>query len=63
MTDQYRFGYPADFLAKFPTVVAGAAFALRIDNDSDERATESLIRTQEQTVNVELAKGTAAVSD
>lgn len=61
--DGYRFGYHADLLAQFPTIVAGAAFASSIDNQSDERATEVLIRAQEQTVNAQLAKGTAAVSD
>ena len=47
---QYRFGYNADLLAQFPTVVAGAVFALSVDNQSDERATEALIRAQEQAV-------------
>jgi lysyl-tRNA synthetase class 2 len=48
--DQYRFGYHADLLARFPTIVAGAAFALRIDNESEETATEGLLRVQEQVV-------------
>jgi lysyl-tRNA synthetase class 2 len=48
--DRYRFGYHADLLAQFPTIVAGAAFALGIDNQSDERATEALIRAQEEVV-------------
>lgn len=48
--DQYRFGYSADLLAQFPTVVAGAAFAVNVDNQSDETATEALIRAQEEAV-------------
>ncbi|MCJ7619801.1 MAG: hypothetical protein MUP64_06255, partial [Anaerolineae bacterium] len=48
--DRYRFGYHADLLAQFPTIVAGAAFALGLDNESDERAAEALVRGQEQVV-------------
>jgi len=48
MTVRYRFGYHPDLLVQFPTVVAGAAFALSIDNQSDERATEALVRAQDQ---------------
>ncbi len=55
MTDQYRFGYPDDFLAKFPTVVGGAAFALDIDNTSDETAAEGLLRAQEEVVRASFA--------
>jgi lysyl-tRNA synthetase class 2 len=51
---QYRFGYSADLVAQFPTIVAGAAFALHIDNQSDERATEGLVRAQEQAVKAQL---------
>jgi lysyl-tRNA synthetase class 2 len=53
--DQYRFGYHADLLAKLPTIVAGAAFAFSIDNQSDERATEALVRAQEQAVKAQFA--------
>ena len=55
MTDQYRFGYPADFLDKFPTVVGAAAFALHIDNTSDETAAEGLLRAQEGAVKAQFA--------
>jgi len=55
MTDQYRFGYPADFLAKFPTVVGAAAFAVDIDNTSDETAAEGLLRAQEEVVRAQFA--------
>jgi DNA/RNA-binding domain of Phe-tRNA-synthetase-like protein len=55
MTDMYRFGYHPDLLAQFPTVVAGAAFALGIDNQSDEKATEGLVRAQEELVRVQFA--------
>ena len=55
MTDQYRFGYPTDFLAKFPTVVGAAAFALDIDNLSNERAAEGLLRAQEEAVRATFA--------
>jgi DNA/RNA-binding domain of Phe-tRNA-synthetase-like protein len=55
MTDQYRFGYPADFLANFPTVVGGAAFALNIDNLSNETAAEGLLRAQEEAVRASFA--------
>jgi DNA/RNA-binding domain of Phe-tRNA-synthetase-like protein len=53
--DQYRFGYHADLLAQFPTIVAAAAFALRIDNESDERAAEGLLRVQEKVVKAQFA--------
>jgi len=53
--NQYRFGYSADLLARFPTVVAGAAFALGIDNSSDERAAEGPLRAQEQVVRAQFA--------
>ena len=53
--DQCRFGYPADFLAKFPTVVGAAAFALHIDNTSDETAAESLLRAEEKAVKAQFA--------
>ena len=53
--DQYRFGYAADLLAKFPTIVAGAAFALRIDNEAEERAAEGLLRVQEKVVKAQFA--------
>lgn len=52
---QYRFGYPADFLAKFPTVVGAAGFALNIDNLSDETAAEGLLRAQEKAVRASFA--------
>jgi DNA/RNA-binding domain of Phe-tRNA-synthetase-like protein len=55
MTDTYRFGYPADFLAKFPTVVGAAAFALDIDNVSAETAAEPLLRAQEEVVRAQFA--------
>ncbi|HJX38458.1 MAG TPA: hypothetical protein VJ714_07655, partial [Anaerolineae bacterium] len=45
---RYRFGYHADLLAQFPTIVAGAGFALGIDNESEERAAQALVRAQEQ---------------
>jgi DNA/RNA-binding domain of Phe-tRNA-synthetase-like protein len=53
--NQYRFGYPADFLAKFPTVVGAAAFALNIDNLSNETAAEGLLRAQEEAVRASFA--------
>jgi lysyl-tRNA synthetase class 2 len=53
--DQYRFGYHADLLAQFPTIVAAAAFALRIHNESEERAAEGLLRAQEQVVMAQFA--------
>jgi lysyl-tRNA synthetase class 2 len=55
MTDQHGFGYSADFLAKFPTVVGAAAFALNIDNTSDETAAEGLLRAQEEAVKATFA--------
>jgi DNA/RNA-binding domain of Phe-tRNA-synthetase-like protein len=55
MTDEYRFGYPADFLAQFPTVVGAAAFALNIDNASNETAAEGLLRAQEKAVRASFA--------
>ena len=48
--DGYRFGYHPDLLARFPTVVAGAAFALGIDNESNEDAAEAVIRAEEEVV-------------
>ena len=53
--DQYRFGYHADLLAQFPTVAAGAAFALGIDNQSNERAAEDLLKAQVETVKAQFA--------
>jgi DNA/RNA-binding domain of Phe-tRNA-synthetase-like protein len=53
--EQYSFGYDPDLLAQFPTVVAGAAFALRIDNHSEERAAEGLVRAQEEVVRAQFA--------
>ena len=53
--DRYRFGYHADLLAQFPTIVAGAAFALGIDNQSNERAAEALVRAQVETVRAQFA--------
>jgi DNA/RNA-binding domain of Phe-tRNA-synthetase-like protein len=50
MSVQYRFGYQADLLDRFPTVVAAAAFALGVDNQSEERAAEPLLRAQEEAV-------------
>jgi DNA/RNA-binding domain of Phe-tRNA-synthetase-like protein len=55
MTVQYRFGYHADLVDKFPTVVAGAAFVLGIDNQSQERAAELLLRAQEEAVRAQFA--------
>jgi DNA/RNA-binding domain of Phe-tRNA-synthetase-like protein len=55
MTDTYRFGYPADFLAKLSTVVGAAAFALDIDNLSNETAAEPLLRAQEEVVRAQFA--------
>jgi DNA/RNA-binding domain of Phe-tRNA-synthetase-like protein len=55
MTDQYRFGYPADFLDEFPTVVGAAAFALNIDNSSNETVAEGLLRAQEEAVRASFA--------
>jgi DNA/RNA-binding domain of Phe-tRNA-synthetase-like protein len=55
MTDLYRFGYPADFLAKFPTVVGAAAFAVDIDNLSNETAAEGMLRAQEEAVRAQFA--------
>lgn len=48
--ERYRFGYHADLLGQFPTIVAGAAFALGMDNESQETVAESLLRAQEQVV-------------
>jgi len=53
--DRYRFGYHADLLAQFPTIVAGAAFALGIDNESEEKSAEGLVRAQEQAVKAQFA--------
>lgn len=53
--DQYRFGYHPDLLAQFPTIVAGAAFALGIDNQSKERAAEDLLKAQVETTKVQFA--------
>ena len=53
--DQYRFGYHADLLAQFPSIVAGAAFALGIDNQSEERAAEALLKAQVETVKAQFA--------
>ena len=53
--DQYRFGYHTDLLAQFPTIVAGAAFALGIDNQSEERAAEALLKAQVDTVEASFA--------
>ena len=53
--DQYRFGYHADLLAQFPTIVAGAAFALGIDNQSEERAAEPLLKAQVDRVTAQFA--------
>ena len=53
--DQYRFGYHADLLARFPAIVAGAAFALGMDNESEERAAETLLRAQVVTVKASFA--------
>lgn len=55
MTDLYRFGYPTDFLAKFPSVVGAAAFVLGIDNSSNETAAEGLLRAQEEVVRAQFA--------
>jgi lysyl-tRNA synthetase class 2 len=51
----YRFGYHPDLLAQFPTVVAGAAFALGIDNQSEETSAEGLVRAQEEVVKAQFA--------
>ena len=53
--DQYRFGYHADLLTQFPTIVAGAAFVLGIDNQSEERAAEALLKAQVETVKAQFA--------
>ena len=58
--DQYRFGYHADLLGQFPTIVAGAAFVLGIDNQSEERAAGALLQAQVETVKAQFA--TAALS-
>jgi DNA/RNA-binding domain of Phe-tRNA-synthetase-like protein len=47
---EHRFGYHADLLAQFPDVVAGAAFALGVDNQSDEGAAEALVHAQQEAV-------------
>jgi len=52
---RYRFGYHADLLAQFPTIVAGAGFALGIDNESEERAAEALVRAHEQVAKAQFA--------
>jgi hypothetical protein len=38
MTHRQGFGYSDGFVPKFPTVVGTAAFALNIDNTSNETA-------------------------
>jgi DNA/RNA-binding domain of Phe-tRNA-synthetase-like protein len=53
--DQYRFEYADDLLAQYPTAVAGVAFALNIDNTSDETVAESLLRAQEEVVRASFA--------
>ena len=53
--DEHRFGYPDDFLAKFPTVVGAAAFATGIDNESNELAAEALLRAQVEAVRASFA--------
>jgi DNA/RNA-binding domain of Phe-tRNA-synthetase-like protein len=53
--DQYRFEYADDLLALYPTAVAGVAFALSIDNTSDETVAESLLRAQEEVVRATFA--------
>lgn len=53
--DQYRFGYPADFLSKFPTVIGAVAFAHHMDNTSDETTAESLLRAQENAIKAQPA--------
>jgi DNA/RNA-binding domain of Phe-tRNA-synthetase-like protein len=55
MTYQHGFGYSAEFLAKFPTVIGAAAFALDIDNVSDETAAKGLLRAQEEVVRASFA--------
>jgi DNA/RNA-binding domain of Phe-tRNA-synthetase-like protein len=53
--DQASFGYHADLLAQFPDVVAGAAFALGIDNESNEDAAEALVHAQQEAVKARFA--------
>lgn len=47
MTEQYRFGYHPDLLARFPSLTAGVVFAKAIDNMSEGTAAEGLLRAQE----------------
>lgn len=53
--DRYRFGYHPDLLTRFPDVVAGAAIALGIDNESSEDAAGALIRAEEEAIKARFA--------
>jgi len=55
MTEQYRFGYHPDLLARFPTLTAGVVFAEGIDNTSDDAAVEGLLRAQEDVIKANYA--------
>ncbi|NIN64419.1 MAG: hypothetical protein GTO63_06900, partial [Anaerolineae bacterium] len=48
MANPYRFGYHPDLLERFANVTAGVAFAIGIDNESEARAAEGLLRAQEE---------------
>jgi DNA/RNA-binding domain of Phe-tRNA-synthetase-like protein len=55
VANPYRFGYHPDLLERFPNVTAGVAFATGIDNESEARAAEGLLRAQEEAVKARFA--------
>lgn len=55
VANQYRFGYHPELLQRFPNVTAGVAFATGIDNESEARAAERLLRAQEEAVKARFA--------
>ena len=55
MTEQYRFGYHPDLLARFPTLTAGVVFAIGVDNASESAKAQSLLRAQEEVIKANYA--------
>ncbi len=55
MANQHRFGYHPELLERFPNVTAGVAFATGIDNESEARAAERLLRAEEEAVKARFA--------
>jgi len=55
MTEQYRFGYHPDLLARFPTLTAGVVFLMGMDNASENAEVERLLHSQGEVVKANYA--------